>query len=78
MPRGALLPKDSRNLLVAGRCISADRAALSALRVEATCMATGQAAGARAALAVTTDTEASSVPMEDLKNLLEKHGAIVP
>ena len=41
-------------------------------------MATGQAAGARAALAVTTDTEASSVPMEDLKNLLEKHGAIVP
>lgn len=78
MPRGALLPKDSRNLLVAGRCISADRAALSAQRVEAACMATGQAAGALAALAVTTDTEASSVPMEDLKNLLEKHGAIVP
>ena len=78
MPRGALLPKDSRNLLVAGRCISADRAALSALRVEVACMATRQAAGALAALAVTTNTEASSVPMEDLKNLLEKHGAIVP
>ena len=78
MPRGALLPKDSRNLLVAGRCISADRAALSAQHVEAACMATGQAAGALAALAVTTNTEASSVPMEDLKNLLEKHGAIVP
>ena len=78
VPRGALLPKDSRNLIAAGRCISADRAALSALRVEAACMATGQAAGALAALAATTGTETSAVPMEELKNLLEKHGAIVP
>ena len=78
VPRGALLPKGSRNLITAGRCISADIASLSALRVEAACMATGQVAGALAALAVKTGIEASKIPMSDLKDLLEEHGAIVP
>jgi hypothetical protein len=39
VPRGALLPEGSRNFLVAGRCLSSDRLANSALRVQATCMA---------------------------------------
>jgi hypothetical protein len=51
VPRGALIPKGSRNLLVAGRCVSSDRLANSALRVQASCMGMGQAAGANAALA---------------------------
>ena len=40
------------NILVAGRCVSSDRLANSGLRVQASCMAMGQAAGAAAALAV--------------------------
>ena len=36
VPRGALLPAGSQNFLVAGRCISSDRLANSALRVQAT------------------------------------------
>lgn len=51
----ALIPKGSKNLLVAGRCISCDRQANSALRVQATCMATGQAAGEAAAFAAQKD-----------------------
>jgi len=51
VPRSALIPKGSRNLLVAGRCVSSDRLANSALRVQASCMGMGQAAGANAALA---------------------------
>ncbi|HOF88291.1 MAG TPA: FAD-dependent oxidoreductase, partial [Armatimonadota bacterium] len=39
IPRGALLPADSQHLIVAGRCLASDREALSALRVEAPCMA---------------------------------------
>ena len=35
IPRGALLPAGSRNFLVAGRCLSSDRLANSALRVQA-------------------------------------------
>src|SRR5690606_13053190 len=45
VPLRALIPKGSRHLLVAGRSISSDRLANSALRVQATCMAMGQAAG---------------------------------
>ena len=52
LPLGALVPKGSQRLLVAGRTVSSDRRANSALRVEASCMAMGQAAGAAAALGV--------------------------
>ena len=49
VPRSALIPKGSKNLMVAGRCISSDRMANSALRVQASCMGMGQAAGVTAA-----------------------------
>lgn len=44
IPRGALIPKGSKNMMVAGRCLSSDRLANSAARVQASCMAMGQAA----------------------------------
>lgn len=78
IPRGALIPQGSRNLLVAGRCLSSDRLANSALRVQASCMAMGQAAGAAAALAVQSDTTPGQVPLADLRRCLVEHGAIVP
>ncbi len=78
VPRGALLPQGSRNFLVAGRCLSSDRLANSALRVQATCMATGQAAGALAALAVRAGSDPEDVPLADLDELLRQHDAIVP
>ncbi len=79
VPRGALLPQGVNNLIVAGRCLSSDRLANSALRIEATCMATGQAAGAMAALAARKNAaDAGGVPMEAIRRLLEDHGAIVP
>lgn len=46
IPLRALIPKGSRNLLVAGRSLSSDRLANSAARVQASCMGMGQAAGA--------------------------------
>lgn len=77
-PRGALIPKGCPNLLVAGRCISSDRLANSALRVQAASMATGQAAGALAALAARSGRDVRTVPMPELRALLESHGALVP
>jgi len=78
VPRGALLPAVSHNFLVAGRCIASDRLANSALRVQATCMATGQAAGAMAALSASTGVDPEELPIADVHALLREHGAIVP
>lgn len=78
VPRAALLPAGSRDLIAAGRCLASDRLANSALRVEASCMAMGQAAGAMAALAARSGTDPEQIPIQDLRTLLENHGAIVP
>ena len=78
VPLGALIPKNSKGFLAAGRILSSDRLANSALRIQATCMATGQAAGAAAALAVRDHLEPRDVPFSELRTLLEENGAIVP
>jgi len=78
IPLSALVPKDSVNILVAGRCVSSDRLANSGLRVQASCMAMGQAAGATAALAAQSNTTPLEVPMKDIREMLRKHGAIIP
>jgi hypothetical protein len=78
IPLGALIPKGSKNLMVAGRCLSGDRLANSALRVQASCMAMGQAAGAAVALAASAGTTPLRVSLKELRRALAKHGAIVP
>ena len=78
IPLSALVPKGSHNLLVAGRCVSSDRLANSGLRVQASCMAMGQAAGATAALAAQSNATPLEVPLKDIREALRKHGAIVP
>lgn len=78
IPLSALVPRASRHLLAAGRCVSSDRLANSALRVQPSCMAMGQAAGAAAALAVRMGCASRDVPLDVLRALLEEHGAIVP
>jgi hypothetical protein len=44
IPLGSLIPAEADNLLAAGRCIDADLAALSSVRVMGPCMAMGAAA----------------------------------
>jgi len=78
IPLRALIPKGSTNFLVAGRCISSDRMANSALRVQASCMAMGQAAGAAAALAFHQKTTPLNISLKDIKEMLLDYGAIVP
>lgn len=78
VPLRALTVAGRRNLLVAGRCLSSDRLANAALRVEATCMATGQAAGEAAALAAKLDVDVREIPIGELKAKLRASGCIVP
>lgn len=78
IPLRALIPKNSQNLIVAGRCLSSDRLANSALRVQASCMGMGQAAAATAVLACRNGISPAEVSLTDLRQLLQDHGGIVP
>ena len=78
IPYGALIPKNARHLLVAGRCIASDTDANSAIRVQAPCMATGQAAGCAAAVCARESLPVKDLPFSLLREKLEAIGAIVP
>ena len=78
VPLRALIPKNSKNFMVAGRCLSSDRLANSALRVQGSSMAMGQAAGATAVIACQRNVSPADVPLDEVRDLLRSHGAIVP
>ena len=78
IPLSALIPKGSKNIIVAGRCISSDRLANSGLRVQAPCMGMGQAAGVAATLAAKAGTTPLDVSLKEIHALLKEHGQIVP
>ena len=78
IPLRALIPLGAENIMVAGRSVSSDRLANSGLRVQASCMAMGQAAGACAALAAKDNTTPLELPLKTIHDLLKKHKAIVP
>ena len=66
------------NIIVAGRCVSSDRLANSGLRVQASCMGMGQAAGAAATLAAMSGATPLEVPLGEIHALLREHGQIIP
>lgn len=78
IPLRSLIPKESQNFLVAGRCVSSDRMANSALRVQASCMGMGQAAAVAAVLASRKGVSPQNLDIKEVKDLLKKHGAIIP
>jgi len=78
VPRGSLLPRGLSHIAVAGRCLSSDRLANSALRIQATAMATGQAAGAMAALSALSGTDLRDLDLELVRKTLREGDAIVP
>jgi len=78
IPLSALVPKGSSRIMVAGRSVSSDRLANSGLRVQASCMAMGQAAGAVSVLAVKMGKDILGIPINEIRELIVQHGGIVP
>uniref|UniRef100_A0A832DER7 FAD-dependent oxidoreductase n=1 Tax=Ignavibacterium album TaxID=591197 RepID=A0A832DER7_9BACT len=70
IPLRALIVKDADNLLVAGRCISSTREGHSALRIQPTSAATGEACGALAALAVNHKKQIRDVNFKEVQKLI--------
>lgn len=71
IPYRCLLPQNVDNLLVAGRCLSADFAAQSSVRIQPVCRALGEAAGAAASLCAKAGIAASDLPYSRLRPHLD-------
>jgi len=79
IPYRCLLPKSITNLLVAGRCISTDRAVQGSARVMPNCLAMGEAAGCAAALAAREhDGDTRAVDVQRLRAELIRAGQYLP
>jgi hypothetical protein len=75
IPYRSLVPQKVENLLVAGRSISTTHEAMGAIRVMATCMAMGEAAGRAAKLALQAGVPPSRVDVQALRKELVANGA---
>ena len=75
IPYRSLVARDADNLLMAGRCMSADQLALSSARTMSTCAMMGQAAGTAAAWAAEGDLAPRRIDTTKLRAQLEERGA---
>lgn len=78
IPYRVLVPRGLSNVLVAGRCVSADRYLQGSIRVMPGCYITGQAAGLAAALAIERGTDTRGFPVAELQRRLKAIGAFLP
>lgn len=77
IPYRALIPKNAENLLVAGRCISADHEAQASIRIMPIVCTLGQAAGTAVAVAKADGTDVRSVNIKKLQKALIDNGAVI-
>lgn len=77
IPLRTLIASDGDNLMMAGRCMSAEQLALSSARVTTTCTMTGEAAGTTAALAVKSKKDIRGIPAKRVQDIMLESGAIL-
>jgi len=75
IPLRSLIARDGKNLMMAGRCFSADQLALSSARVSTTGSMMGQAAGIAAALAVQKKCDPRDCDPAAVKKIVLERGA---
>jgi hypothetical protein len=74
IPYRALIPRDVKNLLVAGRCIAGDEISHASVRSMMCCAVTGQGAGAAAAVSVKDGVPLERVDIGRLQAELRRQG----
>lgn len=77
-PYRSLVSADASNLLAAGRCASAQREVMAAVRVMPPCFAMGQAAGTAAAMSAKSGVPAAEIDAAALVRTLIKDGVYLP
>jgi len=78
IPYRILTPRGLDNVLVAGRCVSADRMVHGSIRVMPACFITGQAAGVAAAMAAGQDQSTHQIDTRQLQQRLKALGGYLP
>jgi len=77
IPLRSLIARDGKNLMMAGRCLSADQLALSSARVSTTCSMMGQAAGIAASMAVQGGCDPKDIEASRIRKAVVDRGAIL-
>ena len=77
VPYRSLIVGAFPNLIVAGRCISADKTSFASIRVQASCMDMGQAAGVAAAQCAMTGVDVQDADIERLTSRLRDLGSCI-
>jgi hypothetical protein len=75
IPYRCLIPKDFKNVLVAGRSISVERIVQGSVRVMPVALVMGEAAGVAAGLAVKQDGNVKNVDVKQIRKRLIEEGA---
>ena len=75
IPLRSLIAKDGRNLMMAGRCFSADQLALSSARVSTSCSMMGQAVGITAAMSVKKNCDPRQIDPALVRKIVLERGA---
>lgn len=76
IPYRCLIPKGAKNLLVGGRCISADHYAQASIRIMPIVCTLGQAAGTAIAVAHKEKANVKDINMDTLHTILKKNKAV--
>lgn len=77
IPFRVMVPARTPNLLMSGRCVSADELAFSAIRVMGITMQMGQAAGIGAAIAARDGLDVKRIPVDEVRDVLRSVDAFV-
>ncbi|CAD6535312.1 FAD-dependent oxidoreductase [Paraburkholderia sabiae] len=75
VPYNAMIPENGENIIVAGRCLSAEHEALASARVTAQCFEYGQAAGLAASYALANNVTVRALQGETIRALMKAHGS---
>ncbi|RWP99095.1 FAD-dependent oxidoreductase [Mesorhizobium sp.] len=75
VPYGALVPEIGENIIVAGRCLSAEHEALASARVTAQCFEYGHAAATAAVMSIDQVTPFSDLRGEDVREAMTHQGS---
>ena len=75
IPYRCLIPKNAKNLLVGGRCISVDHRAQASIRILPIVCTLGEAAGTAMGIAIETKKNVADIDIDELHRRLDAQGA---